>query len=276
MPLVLCSHRPVIMIVLSFLLVGCAAHHKSDPSPHQQAETGQSLPTVPPLAGTLTANPDEPRTPRDNAVPSATADRQSIQRGKTLFHGKAGCVGCHGAKGQGTNRFDSDEPTFALPPTDLRTPSEKSVRQLYLIVKYGIPATDMSPLRDRATFSHEDILSIMAYLLDLQGRARPLDLIASQSVHPHTDTDVAIATLCEQEDRGEFDRKEHCEDRYAKRYLDLLIGRPPDIALARYAEIETICKHVAYKDLDTLELCYRAEYTASRPAPRKLHNDQQP
>jgi len=126
----------------------------------------------------------------------------------------------------------------------------------------------MPSLRDTATFSNEDILTIMAYLLDLQGSARPLDLIASQSVRPHTDTDVAISTLCEQEDLGEFDRKEHCEDHYAKRYLDLLIGRPPDIALARYAEIETLCKRLANKDLDTLALCYRAEYTASRQGNR--------
>ena len=273
MPWVLCSHRPVIMIVLGLLLVGCAAHHKSDSYPQQQAGKGQHLPTVPPLAGKLTADPDEPRTPRENAIPSAAADREAIQRGNALFHGKAGCVDCHGAKGQSTNRFESDDPTFALPPTDLRTPSDKSVRQLYLIVKYGIPGTSMPPLRDTETFSNEDLLTIIAYLLDLQGSARPLDLIASESLRPHTDTDIATSRLCEQEDVGEFDRKEHCEQRYAKRYLDLLIGRPPDIALDRYAQIETICKHVANKDLDTLELCYRAEYTASRQAPRKLGND---
>lgn len=276
MPSMLCSHPPAIMIVLGFLLVGCAAHHKSGPSPQRQAETDQHLPTVPPLAGKRTADPDEPRTPRDNAVPGAAADRQAIQRGKALFYGTAGCVGCHGGTDHSPSRFNSHDPTFALPFTDLRTSSDKSVRQLYLIVKYGIPATGMPPLQDTATFSREDILSIIAYLLDLQGSARPLDLIASQSVRPHTDADVAISTLCEQEDLGEFDRKAHCEDRYAKRYLDLLIGRPPDIALDRYAEIETICQHLANKDLDTLMLCFRAEYTASRQAPRSLDNDQQP
>lgn len=175
---------------------------------------------------------------------------------------------CHGDTGQGTPRFDSDEPTFALLPTDLQAPSDKSVRQLYLIVKYGIPATGMPSLQDTATLSNEDILTIIAYLLDLQGRARPFELIASQSVRPHADTDVAMSTLCEQEDVGKFDSKEHCEDRYATRYLDLLIGRPSDIAPARYAEIETLCNRLAHKDLDALALCYRAEYTASRQASR--------
>lgn len=274
MPSILCAHRPALLIVLGFLVVGCAAHHGRDPNSQQRADANQHLPTVPPLAGKLTTDPNEPRTPRENAIPSAAADRQAIQRGNALFHGKAGCVGCHSNKGQDANRFNPDNSTIALPPTDLRTSSEKPVRQLYLIVKYGIPGTSMPPLGDRGTFRNEDILAIIAYLLDLQGNARPLDLIASQSVRPHTDTDVALSTLCEQEDIGEFDRKEHCEDRYAKRYLDLLIGRPPDIALDRYAQIQTICKHVASKDLDTLELCYRAEYTASRPTNPKQGNDQ--
>src|SRR6185437_519671 len=182
MPSILCSPRPAIKIVLGLLLVGCAAHHGSAPSPQQHTEANQRLPTVPPLAGKLTVDPEEPRTPRENAVPSAAVDRQAIQRGNALFHGKAGCVVCHRDHGQGTSHVDSHNPTFALPPPDLRTPSEKSVRQLYLIVKYGIPATGMPPLQDTTTLSHDDILTIIAYLLDLQGNARPLDLIASQSV----------------------------------------------------------------------------------------------
>ena len=276
MPSVLCSPRPAITIVLGLLLVGCAAHHGSDPYPEQQMEASQPLPTVPPLAGKLTVDPEESRSPRENALPSAAVDRQSIQRGNALFHGKAGCVVCHGDHGQGTSHFDSHNATFALPPTDLRAPSDKSVRQLYLIVKYGIPGASMPPLQDTEKFSSEDILAIIAYLFDLQGNAHPLELIASQAVRPHTDTDVAMAKLCEQEDMGQFDRKEHCEQRYAKRYLDLLIGRPPDITLDRYAQIETICEHVANNDLDSLELCYRAEYTATRQEKRKPGHDQQP
>lgn len=264
MPSVVGLHYSPIMVVWSVLVVGCVVSPEGAPNAPPQADVNQRLPTVPPMAGKLTADPEEPRTTREYAVPSAAADRHAIQRGKALFHGKAHCGNCHGEHGQSTNRFDADEPTIALPPTDLRTPSEKSVRQLYLIVKYGIPATGMPPLQDTEQFSSEDILTIIAYLLDLQGRAHPLELIASQAVRPHTDTDVAMATLCEQEDMGKFDRKEHCEQRYAQRYLDLLIGRPPDIALARYAEIESLCKRLANKDLDTLALCYRAEYTASR------------
>ena len=276
MPSTLCSPRPAITIVLGLLLVGCAAHHGNDPYPEQQMEASRPLPTVPPLAGKLTVDPEEPHTPRENPLPSAAVDPQSIQQGKALFHGKAGCVVCHGDHGQGTGHSDAHNATFALPPTDLRAPSEKSVRQLYLIVKYGIPGTSMPPLRDTEKFSSEDILTIIAYLLDLQGSAHPLELIASQAVRPHTDTDVAMVKLCEQEDMGKFDRKEHCEQRYAKRYLDLLIGRPPDIALDRYAQIETICKHVANNDLDSLELCYRAEYTAWRQEKRQAGHDQQP
>lgn len=34
-------------------------------------------------------------------------------------------------------------PSHALPLTDLRAPTDKSVRQLYPIIKYGVPATGM-------------------------------------------------------------------------------------------------------------------------------------
>ncbi len=200
----------------------------------------------------------------EKAVAGDDTGRQHIQWGKSLFNGKAVCFGCHGQNGDIRSISNGQVAQLNPSPTDLRAPSDKSVRQLYLIVKYGIPGTSMPPLRDTEKFSSEDILTLIAYLFDLQGRAHPLELIASQAVRPHTDTDVAMAKLCEQEDMGKFDRKEHCEQRYAKRYLDLLIGRPPDIALDRYAQIETICEHIANHDLDSLELCYRAEYTATR------------
>lgn len=276
MPSALDPYRAAMVLVLGLLVGGCAAPPGGPPNAPPSADRNQRLPTVPPLAGKLTVDPDEPRTPRENAVPSAASDRHAIQRGSALFHGKAHCVDCHGKPSQGTSRFDADEPTFTRSSIDLRTPSEKSVRQLYLIIKYGIPATSMPSILDIATFRNDDILVIIAYLLDLQGSPRPLDLIASQAARPHTETDMAVSKLCEQENLEKFDNKEHCEHRYAKRYLDLLIGRPPDIAVARYAEIETICRHVAYQDLDTLELCYRAEYTASRPPSQKPGNDQLP
>lgn len=265
MPFALRRYSPAFIIVVGFLCVTCVARPADDPSRHRQVEANIRLPAVPPLAGKLTADPHEQAFHPGHAVPDDPTDRHSVQRGKVLFHDKAACFECHGQNGDLNQVSHSRYTTLAPPPTDLRTPTDKSVRQLYLILRYGIPGTEMASLHRPTTLLARDILDLIAYVLDLQGTARSLDALASQTVRPDTETDVAISTMCEQEEIGAFDRKEHCEDRYAKRYLNLIVGRPPDISPARYAEIESGCKQRAAKDLDTLELCYRAEYTASRP-----------
>jgi mono/diheme cytochrome c family protein len=251
---------PVFMILFSFLLiglVGCAAHHANEPDRQKQERANELDPTTP----TIEATSDE-------------EDRQSIQQGKALFHGKAACFECHGENGDISRVSHAQLARLNPPPTDLRTPTDKSPRQLYLIIKYGISATGMIPIEEVAKLDDEEILHVISYLSYLQGRSPSFDLISSQSFLPHTDTDVAISLLCEQEALANVDKEEQCEDRYAKRYCDLLIGRPPDIPIARYTEIETGCKERAAKDLDTLALCYRAEYTASRQATQKLGNQQ--
>ena len=252
----------VFMILYSVLLVGlvgCVAHHANEPDRQNQERAHEHDPAIP----TIEASNDE-------------EDRRSIQRGNALFHGKAACFECHGENGDLHRVSHSQLAKLNPPPTDLRTPTDKSLRQLYLIIKYGISATGMIPIEETAKLDEEEILHVISYLSYLQGRAPSFDLISSQSFLPHTDTDVAISLMCEEEALADVDKEERCEDRYAKRYRDLIIGRPPDISIARYAEIETGCKQRAVKDLDTLALCYRAEYTASRPATRKLGNDQQP
>lgn len=72
----------------------------------------------------------------------AAAEWQSIQQGNSLFHSNAGFVDCHDHNGEPQPR-PFIRPTFALPLTDLRAPTDKSVRQLYPIIKYGVPATRM-------------------------------------------------------------------------------------------------------------------------------------
>lgn len=243
---------PAFMIVLGILLVGCAAHHADEPT----RQTQERATTHDPATPTIEATNDE-------------EDRQSIQQGQALFHGKAACFECHGENGDINRVSHSQLARLTPPPTDLRTPNDKSLRQLYLIIKYGISATGMIPIQEAAKLNDEEILHVISYLSYLQGHSPSFDLISSQSFLPHTDTDVAISLMCEQEALADVDKEENCEDRYAKRYRDLIIGRPPDIAIDRYTEIERDCKQRAAKDLDTLALCYRAEYSASRQATRK-------
>ena len=253
----------LITIGVGCLWMGCVAHHLDEPS-RQQGRANNNLPAVPPLAGKLTADPQEQSLHAEDTPPSDATDQLAIQHGKSLFHGKAACAECHGLNGNLTHVSPKLLTQLEPRPTNLRMPTDRSIRQLYLILKYGVPGTRMTPSHGPMTLSKADILDLMGYLSELQGRAWSREVIASQSVQPDTETDAAISKMCEHEDISNFDKKEHCEDRYAKRYLNLLIGRPPDISPDRYGEIKKSCAGRAAKDLDTLELCYRAEYTATR------------
>ena len=244
-------------MVLSILFVGCAAHHADAPDQQKQERASNQDPAIPTIE-----------------VASDEEDRRSIQQGKALFHGKAACFECHGDNGDINGVPQSRLARLHPPPTDLRTPNDKSFRQLYLIIRYGISGTGMLPIQEAATLNDEEIFHVISYLSYLQGRSPSIDLISSLSVLPQTDTDVAISLMCDQEALDDVDKEERCENRYAQRYRDLIVGRPPDISSDRYAEIETGCKQQADKDLDALALCYRAEYLASRQATRKAGPDQ--
>jgi len=245
------------MTILSILLVGCVAHHADEPDRQKQERASIHDLATP----TIEATSDD-------------EDRQSIEQGKALFCGKAACFECHGENGNMNRVSHTQLARLNPPPTDLRTPNDKSLRQLCLIIKYGISATGMIPIQEAVKLNDEEIFHVISYLSHLQGHSPSFDLISSHSFLPHTDTDVAISLMCEQEALADVDKEERCEDRYAKRYRDLIIGRPPDISIDRYAEIEAGCKLQAVKDLDASALCYRTEYLASRPATRKVENDQ--
>ena len=73
-----------------------------------------------------------------------------------------------------------------------------------------------------------------------------------------------IERMCAEEFIGDSDLEDDCENRYATRYRDLIIGRPPDIPTNRYIQIEARCKRQSKNDLDRLALCYRTEYLALR------------
>lgn len=255
---------PALMLVTCFLfLVSCVAHHADDRyRKKQEAKKHRSASQT--LEKKKTIHADEQPVRPENVSPGEDAYHQTIRRGKALFNGKAVCFRCHGRNGNIRTVSNAEVSRLNPKPTDLRNPTDKSVRQLYLIIKYGIPATAMVPVQEAARLSDDEVLTIISYILSLQGTRLSLDSISIQRFRRHTATDVSIKRMCDEEASGDSDRKNDCEARYAKRYLDLIIGRPPDIPTNRHIKIEARCKLQADKDMDKLVLCYRDQYLSLR------------
>lgn len=242
-------HFPVLAATLVFLLWGCVATQADVLYRQRQEEARKRHATAPAI---LLAQ---------NVV---GLDAQAIQHGKALFNGKAVCFGCHGSSGDISSVTNSNVSRLNPSPTDLREPTDKSVRQLYLIVKYGIPSTGMVPIQEAAGLRDEDVGDLIAYLLALQGKPLSTNEIFDQAFRPDGEADLAISVKCEAETLGDSDARAYCEDRYSKRYRDLLVGRPADIPTARYVEIQADCKQRFGTNLDELARCYRLEYALTR------------
>jgi mono/diheme cytochrome c family protein len=253
------SKRPwlsaFMMISGVLILVGCVTHGADDRN-RKKPETQKRLPVSP--------TTKEKETVLEDVAPRNDGSRPSTQRGKILFNGKALCFECHGQNGDIHTISNADVGRLDPMPTDLRMPTDKSIRQLYLIIKYGIPATGMAPIQDTDQLRDADVVDIISYVLALQGTRLSPDTISIQRFRRHTETDVVIERMCAEEFIGGSDLEGDCENRYATRYRDLIIGRPPDIPTNRYIQIEARCKRQAKHDLDRLALCYRTEYLALR------------
>ena len=131
-----------------------------------------------------------------------------VTHGSTLFNGKAACFGCHGRNGDITTEMRVSRLNPRL--TDLREPSDKSVRQLYLRVmtslarakrqtRYGIPGTAMVPIQETAGLRHEDVVDVIIYVLSLQGKHIPSEEVFRQTFKADGETDLAIQLKCEAE-----------------------------------------------------------------------------
>lgn len=256
---------PLLMVVTCFLFLGsCVAHHADDRYQDKEEEAKKRPSASQTNEVKRPRHLDEQPVQPEKVSPVEDAYQETIQRGNALFNGKGDCSRCHGQNGNIRTVSKAEVSRLHPKPTDLRNPTDKSVRQLYLIIKYGIPATAMVPIQEATRLSEDDVLNIISYVLSLQGTRLSLDTISIQRFRRHTETDLSIRRLCEEEAAGDSDRKDDCEARYAKRYLDLIIGRPPDIPANRHIKIEARCKLQANKDLDKLALCYREQHSSLR------------
>ena len=195
-------------------------------------------------------------------------DEQAVERGKALFHRKAACFVCHGVNGDINQVTRPDVAELNPRPADLREPSDKSVRQMYLIIKYGIQETGMVAIQPLTKLRDDEMLPLLSYVLALQRTSLSQDEMVEQSRRRDGDTDRAIMAMCAEQAIGDSGAAQACEDQYMKWYRDLVMGRPADISRARYAEIQASCKQRFGTDLDGLARCYGVEYGMTRqPTP---------
>lgn len=191
-----------------------------------------------------------------------------VGRGIVLFNGKGFCFGCHGRNGD-IKKVDDPEVLGMNPrPADLREPAEKSVRQLYLSIKYGLHGTSMFPVQKIAGLQDEELLDILSYVLVLQRTPHSWGEMLHQLQRRDGEVEQAILAACDQRATGDYVAFTECEDRFIKQYRDLLMGRPVDIPQDRYFKIQSSCKKRFGTDLDGLAQCYGLEYELTRQTRR--------
>ena len=205
----------------------------------------------------------EPTTPPE-AKHLVGLDERAVEQGKALFNGKAVCSGCHGINGDIKQVKNPDMAKLNHRPADLREPSDKSVRQLYLSIKYGIHRTGMLPIHEHTGIRDEDIFPLLSYVLALQGTPLSQDEMFEQLRRRDGEAEQAILAMCDEQAIGDDDALKACVERSTKRYRDLVVGRPADIPKARYAEIQASCRQRFGTDLDGLARCYGLEYGITR------------
>ncbi len=106
------------------------------------------------LAGTIAlgANAEvlKPRVPADQIEEAKTwtnpipATAENIQKGKTIFHGKAFCATCHGLDGKGIGNIPGLVGKLPRNFTDKAWQQARTDGELLWILKNGSPGTDMA------------------------------------------------------------------------------------------------------------------------------------
>jgi len=114
-----------------------------------------------------------PRVPADklaearalvNPLPSSP---DIVEKGKTIYEGKGGCVNCHGASGRGDGPGAA---TLKPPPRVFRSHGfwmHRSEGEIFWVIKNGSPGTAMIPFG--GMLSDEEIWSVMQYERSFSG-----------------------------------------------------------------------------------------------------------
>ena len=93
----------------------------------------------------------KPRVPVDQIEEAKTwknpfeATEANIEKGKSIFHGKAFCVTCHGRDGKGLGNIPGLVGKLPRNFTDKAWQAARTDGELFWILKNGSPGTDMAP-----------------------------------------------------------------------------------------------------------------------------------
>jgi hypothetical protein len=68
-----------------------------------------------------------------------------VEKGKAIYHGKGFCVACHGRDGKGFGDIPDLRGFLPRNFTDKAWQAARSDGELFWILKYGSPGTDMAP-----------------------------------------------------------------------------------------------------------------------------------
>lgn len=230
------------------VLAGCVAQRADDIYRQRQdrlsqfrAESRQDIPEAKSLTG---------------------ADIFFVERGRTWFNGKAVCNGCHGRDAYPNQVKNADVAELNPAPTELRVPLGKSVRELFFTIKYGMAGTGMVPVQEDTGLSDEDLYAILAYVLALQGQPTTIKDLLSRLGERGAGADQFIYRLCATDENLSNKARERCEEPYRRRFRTLVTGRPADIVVSRYTEIQSRCSTMS--DLTQQNQCYRDHIALTR------------
>ncbi len=96
----------------------------------------------------------------ENPFPSTP---ENIEKGKTLFHGKAFCVTCHGRDGKGLGKIPGLVGKLPRNFTDKDWQTARTDGELLWILKNGSPGTAMAPFIP-LVLSEEEAWHVLLYV----------------------------------------------------------------------------------------------------------------
>ena len=92
-----------------------------------------------------------------------------IEKGKTLFEGKAFCKACHGADGKGLPKDLELKGPLPRNFTDTRWQATRTDGELFWILKNGSPGTDMAPFIP-LVLTEEEAWQVLLYVRSFNKR----------------------------------------------------------------------------------------------------------
>jgi mono/diheme cytochrome c family protein len=92
-----------------------------------------------------------------------------LEKGKTLYQGKAFCIACHGRDGKGLGTDLALKGPLPRDFTDVMWQNSRSDGELFWILKNGSPGTDMAPFIP-LVLTEEEAWQVLLYVRSFKGQ----------------------------------------------------------------------------------------------------------